>query len=284
MGFEEFPSHPKEERRKEKTKTTLYKPFDKKEKRKGNYGVQIDAEEKIILEGIEEKLNNINKKNEKLLERFKEIERDLIPNKLWAKTEVSGEEHTVVFMGLERQASAIPVSEVTKQVEKKQGIPEQTIARFRLKKTSGRPEHLFLSFKTPLTTLLRGGGRIEQELAKLITQQFAGTKHYYQTLRQGQKEQIQPPQNNETFKETKNQIKGMLQKNGAEISEVEAGEKGSFLLSFIAFFPDTKKQVHIATIDKKNWNVVEIEDQKIKKELFNLRPQEVISSVIERVK
>lgn len=288
MGFERLPQKPegqKEENKKPKTK--LYKPFEGKEKhQKGMEGIRIDAEEEkkeeeITLEALEKQLEKEDQQYEKMAARLKELEKALKPNRLWTKVEVSGEQHTISFTKLELGGRTVPVSEV---LEKKGNTYQnllKTNIHLRLSKTAGRAEHLFLFFSTPLTHLLKGGGKIEQELAQQITNQFAGTKHYYEGLEQKQQQQKEVPPAPEGYEEAKEQIRGALQKQGAEISEVQNEEGGSFLFGFIARFPETGKQVHITTIDKLVWSVALVEDQKTKKELFNLRPQEVISASIE---
>lgn len=285
MGFEQFTPHPEDKEGKKQKKTTLYKPFEKKEQREKIRGIQIDEEkeeEVFELENLERNLKEGEEKNEKLLQRLKSLEKILKANKLWTKVEVAGEEHTIAFSHLEQKEEPITPSEVIKQAEKDEYVLSRTMISFRLKKTEGRTEHLFLSFKTPLITFLQGGGKIEQELQKLVTQQFAGTKHYYSTLQEKQEQQQREPHDTEVFEIEKKQIKGALQKNGAEISEAEGAEKNHFIMSFIASFPGTNKQIHISTIDKKSWNVVKVKDQKIKKEIFNLRAQEVISYALEK--
>lgn len=68
MGFEQLPSSQKEgEQQKQKPKTTLYKPFEGKEKhQKVMQGIKIDAEkeaeeEKLLLSDLESELEDTKK-------------------------------------------------------------------------------------------------------------------------------------------------------------------------------------------------------------------------------
>lgn len=273
-SFEPTPGKDEDEKKSKELKTKLfYKPFKKKE------GVRIDKgeeqEEEIELKKLEQKLNK-TEKNDELVKRFQKIAEKLKPKKIWTKVKVAGEVHHIEFLSLENQEKIVSPQTIESEIGDNPSILKSIIANFSLKKTEGRPEALFLSFKTPLTTILEGGGEIESKLAHLIESQFAGTELYYKRLGEiGEEDQSneEPPQ----FQTDKSQIIGELQKQGAQITEY-TGEKA---YTIIATFPNESKQIHISTVNKEEWNVLEISDQK-KKEGTNLRPQEIINNHIEK--
>lgn len=283
MGFEELPLS-EQKKGAPKKETTLYAPFQKEQHKKNIEGVRIDVkvkekEEQIVLSELEGEIEKgTGKEYEKLLERFVALSDRLQKGKLWTKVNVSGETHIISFMTLESQGKPKGIKELYERIKKEPRGVEDVTANFSLKKTEGRPEHLFLSFKTPLKLLLQGGGEIENELEKLITRQFAGTKHYYETLRQKQMELPEKPKEKEEFETGKKQIQRALQKKGAIISEIEGGG----FYGIVAQFPNEERQIHISSVDKTLWNVTEVENQKTEREQFNLRPQEVIAQYLEK--
>ncbi|MEZ4087417.1 MAG: hypothetical protein R3B71_03725 [Candidatus Gracilibacteria bacterium] len=269
------PSSEKDEgpQKKKESKTKLYyKPFKKRE------GVRIDKgedeEKQIELKKLEKELDKAGK-NQELVKRFKEVSKRLQPRKLWAKVKVAGETHHIEFVSLQQQNKIVSPQALESELQENPNVLKTIIANFSLKKTEGRPEPLFLSFKTTLTNILEGGGGVEKTLATLLEHQFAGTELYYKRLEE-ESEQSQKEEPSE-FQADKAQLIGKLQKQGAQITELE-GEKA---YTIIATFPQESKQLHISTVNKEEWNVLEVKNQK-KTEFTNLRPQEIINSHIEQ--
>lgn len=99
-----------------------------------------------------------------------------------------------------------------------------------------------------------------------------------------QQEKEQPLPESETYKKSKQEIKDTLEKQGVEVSETVKEDQSGFLYGVVARFPQEDRQIHVSTVDKELWNVVVVENQKTKRELFNLRPQEVIAALSEQQK
>ncbi|HMR00792.1 MAG TPA: hypothetical protein PKA32_00190 [Candidatus Gracilibacteria bacterium] len=269
------PSSEKESKtqNKKESKTNLYyKPFKKKE------GVRIDKgedeEKQIELKKLEKELDKAGK-NEELVKRFQEVSKKLQPRKLWTKVMVAGEIHHIEFVSLQKQNKIVSVESLESEIPENPNTLKTIIANFSLKKTEGRPESLFLTFKTTLTNILEGGGSVKKTLATLLEHQFAGTERYYKRLEEAseQTQKEEPPE----FKADKAQLIGKLQKQGAQITELE----GAKAYTIIATFPQESKQLHISTVNKEEWNVLEVKNQK-KTESTNLRPQEIINKHIEQ--
>ncbi|HLG25798.1 MAG TPA: hypothetical protein VI588_03345 [Candidatus Gracilibacteria bacterium] len=261
----------REEQGDKKEKTTLfYRAFNKEEyeakrknleerkseERKKEQDVQIELERQL--------------ENEALKQRFFKIAEKMQKGMVRAEVDVSGEKHAIAFNKLFEKGSERGVSDVVGKVKEGKSDLDEITAGFKLEWTYGRKDTLILDFKTPVKTLLRGGGEIEQRLKDLLTEQFAGTTEHYRRLEE--KARQKPDEKIEPDEEALEEVEGALQNKGAEITRVH----GDHLFSVIASFPGEKRQIHISTTEGEVWDIVVMKDNRVVKDLVNLKPQELM--------
>jgi len=262
----------KENEKEHKEDTIFYKKF--KNVKRNKVGVPVDEEAECILAKLDNELIEDDNKDEALKESFFNLSEKLKPGKFYIKVTVSNEVHEIGFYGLEYRGKNITVASAVKKVKSGNIKVEELSGNFLIDKTRRVAGTLNLNFKVPLSIMLGGEGNVEDEHKKLITRQFAGSENYYNRLTEEIAKLRQSPEQTEDFNQTKVRFNGLLQKKGYKIIEINAHN----LYSIDAQI-NGGSHLNISTVDKENWNISIKYPNKRGEELYNLKPQEIITQI-----
>ncbi len=242
--------------------TLYYKPF-KGAEREG---------ERLTLRKMEES----EEKAEKMKERFGELMLMFSEGRLDTPVEVAGENHIMelnkIFKGEEEVNSGDIIRKVNEGLN-----PASINIGFKLSKTEGRPEALFIDLKVSAARLLEGGGDLKEDLKKNITGIFAGTSRHYENIR----EEKDRAQETETPRKTvesveKKTMAGALESTGAFVSHINNGD----VYTLVAEYPDTGKKVMISLFNNREpWYLETAAGNEDKNENFTGPPGEVLAEI-----